>query len=125
MGSPGQGRSGRFDGVDRIRLALASAGLAVLAVDFDHLDTRSGQEAGEACSIGTGPFHADQSDTPEPGEPRQQCRIAVGSGIEGLGPEQSAHLVEGGSNVNLTVGIDTPCDRTRSFYDGHWHPFLP
>jgi hypothetical protein len=99
--SPRQRSTGRLDGVDRIGLALATSSLAVVAVDFDHLDPRPGEEPGQACPIGPGPFHADRPDPPKPGEPREQCHIAVGGGIEGLGAEQSAHFVKSGSHVHL------------------------
>jgi len=46
-----------------------------------------------------------------------------GSG-ERLDAEQAAHRVDRCSDVDIEVGIHTPNDRARDFYDGHL-PSLP
>jgi len=103
---------------------LASSRLAVVAIDFDYLNACPGEEPGQSCPIGSGSLDAHLPDLPEPGEPREQSGVAVGGGVERFRPEESAHLVQCGSHVNLAVGVDAASDASRSFYDGHW-PSLP
>jgi hypothetical protein len=44
---------------------------------------------------------------------------------EALCAEQPTERVERGGYVDVTVSVDTTGHTTRSFYDGHGHPFLP
>ncbi len=69
MGPARQSGPGGLDGVEGIGLAALAPGLAVLAVDFDDVDSGSGEEAGDARPIGTRPLHADLSDVAEGLEP--------------------------------------------------------
>ena len=122
--APRQGSTSCLNGVDRIGLALATTVLAVVPIDLDHLDTGPGKKPGQSGSIGTRPFHTDPLNYPEAGQPGKQGRVALGGGIEGFGAEQSAHLIQGGGHVDLAMGVDAASNSTRSFYDGHGHPFL-
>ncbi len=116
---------GCLDGVERVGLAAVATGLAVLAVNFDDVDSGSGEVTGDAGSIGPGPLHADLADLPEGFEPGQQLRVAVGVGPERLGAEQATDLVQGGGYVDLAVGVDATGDSARGFYDGHAIPSFP
>ena len=118
-----QGRPGGFDGVEGIGLAAAAALLSVGSVDFDDLDADSAQVAGQARAIGTGALDADLGHVAEGLEPAQQRLVAGRVGLEALRAEQPAERVEGGSHVDVEVRVDTTGHTTRSFYDGHGHPF--
>jgi hypothetical protein len=59
-GHPSQGGSGSGLGVDRIRLAVSSAGAAVGAVDLEDLEAVGVGEAGQAGAVGAGAFDPDQ-----------------------------------------------------------------
>jgi hypothetical protein len=40
-----------------------------------------------------------------------------------LRTEQPAERIQGGGDMNVELRIDTTSHTTRSFYDGHGHPF--
>ena len=115
--------SGGFDGVEGIGLARAAALLAIRSVDLDDLDTDSAQVAGQARAIGTGALDADLGDVAEGLEPAQQRLVAGSVGLEALRAEQSTERVECRRNVDVEMSVDTTGHTTRSFYDGHGHPF--
>ena len=52
-----------------------------------------------------------------------QGLVAGGIGGETLGAEQPTKRVQCGCDVDVAVRIDTTSNSTRSFYDGHGHPF--
>ena len=111
--------------VEGIGLAALSAGLTVLAVHFDDMDPRFGEETGDAGPIGPRPLHADLAHFAERFEPAEQCRIPVGIGPERLGAEQATDLVQDGGHVDLSVRVDATGDGARGFYDGHAIPSFP
>ena len=114
--------TGGLDGVERIGLAALAPGLAVLAVHFDDVDSRSGEVTRDAGPIGPGAFHSDLGDLTEHVQPGQQGRVAVGVGPKRLGAEQATDLVQDGGHMDLAVGVDATGDRARGFYDGHAIP---
>jgi hypothetical protein len=116
--------SGCFNGVEGIGLAATPALLAIRPVDFDDLDAHPPQMACQSCPIRAGALDADLGDVAEALEPRQQGLVAGGVGREALGAEQPAKRVQRCGNMNVAMRIDTTGDPTRSFYDGHGHPFL-
>jgi hypothetical protein len=69
------------------------------------------------------PLDAHFGDRPEGLEPGQQRLVAGPVRSKGFGSEQASGAVEGGSYVDLAMGIDATDDRARRFYDGHGHPF--
>ena len=118
-----QGGPGGFDGVEGIGLAGPSALLAIRSVDLDDLDTNSAQVAGKARAIRTGALDADLGDVAECLEPAQQRLVAGRVGGKALRAEQSTERIEGCGYMDVAVRVDTTGDPTRSFYDGHGHPF--
>ena len=119
-----EGGPGCFDRIEGIGLATAPALLTIGSVDLDDLDAHPAQVAGQSGPIGTGALDADLGDVAEALEPREQGLVAGRIGGEALGAEQSTQRVEGRSNMDVAMGVDTTGDPTRSFYDGHGHPFL-
>ena len=118
-----QGGAGRFDRVDRIRLAPHAADLTVGAIDLDHHQPARLQVARQARPVGAGSFHTDPSDRTERAEPvmqRDEPGVAV---RERRDFEQSAVRVERGRDMVVEVGVDSTRDRARRIYDGHCHPF--
>ena len=120
--STAQGGPGRFDGVEGIGLAAATPFLSIRSVDLDDLDAPSSQVAGQAGPIRARALDADLGHVPEGLEPGQQRLVAGGVGLEALRAEQPPERVEGGSHMDVEVGVDTTGHTTRSFYDGHGHP---
>ncbi len=118
-----QGGPGGFDGVEGVGLAAAPALLAVGSVDLDDLDASPAQVAGQARAIGAGALNADLGDVAERLEPAQQRLVAGRIGGEALCAEQSTQRIERCGHMDVAMGIDTTGDPTRSFYDGHGHPF--
>ena len=59
----------------------------------------------------------------EGSEPAEQRLVAGSVGLEALRAEQAAERVEGGSHMDVEVRVDATSHTTRSFYDGHGHPF--
>jgi hypothetical protein len=51
--------------------------------------------------------------------------MAGSGGRKRLRAEQSAQLIECGSDVNIEMCIHTSNDGTGYLYDGHGHPFSP
>ena len=79
--------------------------------------------AGQAGAIRTRALHADLGHVAERSEPAEQRFVARGVGLEAFGPEQPAERVEGRSDMDIEMGVDATGHTTRSFYDGHGHPF--
>jgi hypothetical protein len=125
MGSPRLCGPCGLERVEGVGLAPLTPSLAVLAIHFDHVDPRSGEEAGDASPIGTRALHADLRDVAKGLEPGEQLCVSARVGLERPGPEQASDLVEGGGHVDLSVGVDASGDGARSFYDGHVIPFFP
>ena len=119
-----EGRSSGLDRIERIRFATASALGSIRPVDLDHLDVGSTQEAGQAGPIGAGALHPDLGHLAEALEPGQQRLVATRVRLKALGAEECSKGVEGGSYMDVEVGVDATGHSTRSFYDGHGHPFL-
>ena len=124
LARPLEGGPGRFDSIERIGLAAATALLSVRSVDLDDLDANSAQVAGQARSIRARALDADLGHVPERLEPGQQRLVAGGVGLKALRAEQPAERVERCSHVDVEMRIDATGHTTRSFYDGHGHPFL-
>ena len=106
-------------------LPLWVSGLAVLAIDFDDVDSSSGEVTSDAGPIGPGPLHADFADFSEGFEPGQKIRVAVGVGPKRLRAEQATDLVQDGSYMDLPMGVDATSDGSRGFYDGRAIPSFP
>ena len=113
-----------FDGIERVGLAAAATLLAIRSVDLYDVYAHPLEVTGQARSIGAGSFDADLGDAAEVLEPRHQGLVAGGIGGETLGAEQPTKRVQCGCDVDVAVRIDTTGNSTRSFYDGHGHPFL-
>src|SRR5215218_4981981 len=64
-GHPGQGGPGGSLGVDRVGLAVSSAGAAVGPVDLDDLEAVGAGEAGQPSPIGAGAFDPDAFHRPK------------------------------------------------------------
>jgi len=60
--------------------------------------------------IGAGPFHPDDLDVAEAGEPADQTPIADRRRVEGLHPQQTAPFIERGGDMAVEVGVDTTSD---------------
>ena len=116
--------SWRPDSVEGIGLAAAAPLLSVGSVHLDDLDANSAQVTGESRPIGAGAFDADLGDGAERLEPSQQRLVAAGACLKALRAEQPAERVEGRSDMDVEVRIDSTGDPTRSFYDGHWSSLL-
>ena len=116
--------SSGFDRIEGIGLATAASLVTVGTIHFDHGDAHSAQVAGQAGPIGASALHADLGDVAERAQPLEQGLVAGWVGAEGLRAEQSTERVQGGGDMEVTMGVDTTGHTTRSFYDGHGHPFL-
>ena len=110
-GHPGQGGPGGGLGVDRVRLAPASAGAAVGAVDLQHLEAVGADKAGQPSPIGAGALDADALHRPKALGPGDQGDIAAGRGGKGLGATQPSGLVDDRGHMGFQVGIDPDGDR--------------
>ena len=73
--------------------------------------------------IRTGALDADLGHVAEGLEPREQRLVAGRVGGKTLGAEQSAERIEGGRHMDVEMRVDATSHTTRSFYDGHGHPF--
>ena len=62
--------------------------------------------------------------SPKPSSQPSNAFVAGGVGLEALRAEQPAERVQGGSHMDVEVGVDATGDPTRSFYDGHWSSLL-
>ncbi len=132
-GPPRQRRPGCFDGVERVGLALATAGRAIGPVHLDHVDLRRPQCPCEPDAVGAGAFHADTSHGAERAQPAHQASMAGGVGGELLDAQQPADVVQCGGDVHVEVRVHAAGDGARHFYDGHvipssqvvkgWHGF--
>jgi hypothetical protein len=119
----GQRCASRFDRVGGIGLAGAASGLAVGAIDLDHLDPGGAQVAGQAGAVGARALHPDAGDRSERGQPTKELVVAGRGCLERLDAQQPADVVERGGDVHVEVGVDAARHRARPFYDGHRHPF--
>ena len=93
MASPGPAAERcprRLNGIGGVGLALGAAGLAVGAVDFDHLDAGAKQEPGQPRVVRAGAFHPDAPDGSEATHPLEQLGVARRGGQEGLDTEHAA-----------------------------------
>jgi hypothetical protein len=118
-GGAGQHRPGRGDGVDRIRLALPTAGLAIRPVDLDHRRALRGQVPGQAGAVGAGALHADLDQPTEAGQPGKQRRIAGRCGGELGVAEQPPGAVDRGRVVGAAVSVHAAEDiQLRARHDG-------
>ena len=115
--------TGRFDRVDRIRLASHATNLTVRAINLDHHQPARLQIARQARPIRARPFDADAADGTERAQPVVQRNEPGGVVRERLHLEQSAVRVERGGDMVVEVGVDSTRDRARRIYDGHCHPF--
>jgi hypothetical protein len=122
VGPTRQGRSSRFDRVDRVGLAGPPALLAVGPVHLDDADVLVLEVAGEAGSVAAGAFHADQHDGAEALKPDQQLPIARSVGGEGLDTQQPADGAECGGDVGVEVGVDPSGDLI--WHGGHGSSLL-
>jgi hypothetical protein len=68
------------------------------------------QVAGQSGAIRPGPFHPDQRDLAKAAQPPQQLPIAAGVGWEAAATQERTDLVQGGSHVNVQVGVDAAGD---------------
>ena len=81
------------------------------------------QVAGQARAIGPRALHADLGDVAEGSEPAEQRLVARSIGLEALRAEQTSEWIESRCHMNVEVRVDATSHTTRSFYDGHGHPF--
>ena len=105
---------------------MTTAVLAVGPVDLDDLDAGTGEESGQPGAIGhrflpRPPFRPD----PNPASQESRARVAIGMWprrtlVASRPPTSSRDR----GHMDLAVGIDSSGDCTRTFYDGHGHPFL-
>ena len=84
----------------------------------------SSSETGQACAVGAGAFHPYLGHLPEGAHPLEHRFIAPGGGVERLHTEDTADRIQGGSHVDIQVGVDSTDDGAASFYDRHGHPFF-
>src|ERR1039458_1596798 len=82
----------------------------------------SSSETGQACAVGAGAFHPYLGHLPEGAHPLEHRFIAPGGGVERLHTEDTADRIQGGSHVDIQVGVDSTDDGAASFFDGHGHP---
>jgi hypothetical protein len=80
--------------------------------------------AGQGGPIGAGALDADLGDVAEALEPAHKGFVAGRVGGEALCAEQPTQRVQRCSDMDVTMRVDTTGDPSRSFYDGHGHPFL-
>ena len=116
--------SSRFDGVERIGLAVIASGLAVGTVDLDDVDTFAAQDAGQTHPIGAGALYADLGHLSEALEPAQQRFVPSRIRPEGLDPMRRP---SGSSAAATWVSrwVSTPPVIPRAgFYHCHGHPFF-
>jgi hypothetical protein len=118
-----EGGPGGLSGVEGVGLAAATALLSVRSIDLDDLDAHSAQVTSQAGPIRARALDADLGHVPEGLEPSQQRFVTGRGGLEALCSEQPAERIEGGGNMD-EVSVDATSHPTRSFYDGHGHPFL-
>jgi hypothetical protein len=97
--------------------------LPVGAIHLHHLDPAVMKETGQAGAIRAGALHPDPEHSAEPLEPPQQVAVAGLGGLERLDPQHAAEMIQHGSDMEISMGIDTATNNT-GIYDGHRHPFL-
>src|SRR5688572_16173860 len=116
-------RSGRFDRVELIGLAVAATLLPVRAIDLDHFDPGALQKPGQPGAVGAGALDPDPGQLAEAGEPVVQVSVAGGCRRKRLDTQHTAVAVQSRRDMHIEVRVDTTGDRTRALYDGHRHPF--
>ena len=98
------------DRVQRIRLALAVAVLAIRAVDLDDPDAGRGQVPGQPGAVAAGALDADQGEVPEPAQPAEQIGVPGRGGRELPHPQKAAERIQCGGHVHVGVGVHAAGD---------------
>jgi hypothetical protein len=123
VAAPDKGGPGRGDGVDRVGLAVAVAGLAIGPIDLDHLDARGAQEPGQPRSIRARALDPDPHDFTKAGQPGEQLGVALARHRERLDTQQATVAVHRRRHMSVEVGVDPAADRTRLYHGHMCHPF--
>ncbi len=110
VGVAGLGGAGGVDRVLRVALATPPTALPVRSVDLDHRDVTGVEETGQPGTIRAGSLDADELDRTEAGEPFEHARVPGRGRFERFDPAQGASFVEGGSDMDVEVGVDTGGD---------------
>jgi hypothetical protein len=110
------------DGVLGIALAAAAAALTVGTIDLNDTHSLGEEVSGQSSAIAAGALDAGELDLAEAAQPVEQCRVAGSRRLKGRHVEQRTVRVEGGSDVDVEVGVDTGGDPRCQ--GGHCHPFV-
>jgi hypothetical protein len=113
----------RSDRIDIIGLAVTVTGLTVRSIHLHDSDALATQMTREAGAIGASALDPDPLDRPEPSQPADELGVTGTSGRERFDAEDTAIRVDGGSDVEVEVGVDPTGDLGLILYDGHCHPF--
>ncbi len=99
------GASGTL-GVDGVALAFLVSQLAVGAVDLEYGMTAFSQKAGQAGTVEAGALDSDCPNGAQRSRPGLQCLISLAASRDGRACQVDAQRADGGSGVNVLVGID-------------------
>ena len=102
------GAGGRL-GVDRVRPATLAADAPVRPVDLDHPHLLVKQVASQAGAIAASALHTDSTHLTVTAKPAQQLLVAATVSRELTVAKQPSLLIEHGSVMGATVGVD-PAD---------------
>ena len=109
---PSQHGPGGGLGVDRIGLTPLASGPPVGPVDLHHGHALVQEHPGEPGAVAAGAFHPDRPELAVPAKPAQQLPVATAGSRELAVAEQPSLLVDDGSVVGATVGVDPADDNT-------------
>lgn len=111
------------DGVDDVGLAVPAADLPVRPGDLDTSHVVLGEQPSQRGAVAAGPFDADLAQRAERLQPAEQLAVASGRGAELRSAEHTAQVVDGGSDVDVAVGVDASGGSARRrCHRGHDRP---
>jgi len=127
-GFTGEHGAGSTDGVGLVGLSVAATMLPVRAHHLTHVDALGGEVTRQSGTPRTGPLDTHRDDVAVSAHPAPQLPIAGGRGWERPCVQQSAVVVEHGTDVDVLVRVD-PADHAPRIrwwvcHPGHRHPFV-
>jgi hypothetical protein len=91
--------------INRVGFSPTTPILTLGPLHLDDLNSLPVQPAGEPCTIAAGPLDPKALQLAEAARPREQSFIASRRRWHGLRSQEAAELIQGCSNVRISVGI--------------------
>jgi hypothetical protein len=107
IGRAGQHSPGSHLCVDWVALAQSAASGPVRTDDLDDCAAVTGEEPGETCAVGPGPFDTEGRDMSQPGSPLVKVRVAGPCGWQPVFTEAHAEPVNGHGHMLVLVCVDS------------------